>query len=82
MAKAKTYSGDLNDEARYSGEVSPEKRYRVMFQQNRAFELTVAGETYRFVPGTPVSMDQSVVEHPDFKQQSGLFSVVEVTHGE
>ena len=61
--------------------VAKGRQVTLMFQQNRAFELNVAGKVYYFSPMGSMTVDESVVAHLDFKSVAHFFSVTEEAKG-
>lgn len=73
------YNGDLeNSSNTFEATMDKGKQYRVTFRQNRSFELHIRKTIYRFEPNGSLMLDESVINHPDFKQQSKYFIVNEV----
>jgi len=73
MAKANEYSGEMEPPRVRT----KERTFRVMFTQNRTFELHVGGAIITFLPNGVQVLPASVVDHPDFKQVAGYFAVTE-----
>lgn len=55
-----------------------EREFSVSFRQNRSYELYVGRTVVEFGPNGRQVLPESIIEHPDFKQVSGMFSVQEV----
>jgi hypothetical protein len=55
-----------------------EKMYRVIFKQNRTFELHINNKVYRFMPFESRVFPESIVGTKDFKAQECYFTVLEI----
>jgi hypothetical protein len=54
---------------------SGERKYAIMFRQNRSFELHVGRQTLFFGPYGIQDVGEDVIKHPDFIQQQQYFSI-------
>lgn len=50
----------------------------ITFQQNRRFELHVAGDMIIFGPYESKALPRKIIKNPDFQQVAGFFNVQEV----
>lgn len=55
-----------------------EKKYLVQFKENRSFELHIRRNMYCFNAYGSLTLSESEINHPDFKQQAGLFNIKEI----
>lgn len=55
-----------------------EKLYLVQFKENRSFELHIRRNMYCFNAYGSLTLSESEINHPDFKQQAGLFNIKEI----
>ena len=59
-------------------EVVKEKQFNITFMQNRSFDLHIRHTVYHFEPNETKTVNEFVINHPDFKQQEKLFNITEV----
>lgn len=57
---------------------SLDRTYLVTFTQNRSTELRVGRKTFFFGPYESNVLTKMEIEHPDFKQQAGSFTIKEI----
>jgi len=67
------FEASKGDEANYKA--SAEKRYFLIFRENRTFELKVGRTIYLFGPHQSVEIPETVLNHPDFLQQKKFFII-------
>jgi hypothetical protein len=60
-----------------SNEIPVGKTYKVIFRQNRPFELYIGRNMYRFEPYGEKVLGEEEVKHPDFISHRNYFTVIE-----
>jgi hypothetical protein len=84
MAKEEKFSGELSVDT-YSGSQKPKKKYIIQSKVNATTELYVGRLYFKFGPYEVLTRDidnkkinDDVINHPDFLQQSEKYSYKEV----
>ncbi len=78
MAKdlEKEFNGQL-DVDEYKASEKSGKKYLVGLNKNFPKEFTVGRMNLKFNPGEIIELSADIINHPDFQQQAGYFSIRE-----